>query len=120
MSKVKFQFALPQRAAMLNTGSEVVKIVENCTWLSEEDAKEFTDNKLGQIVEGVEPPEETAASPANDSKQNDDLLKALLKKNVDELQSLAVESELPAEEWSALKKLELVKYLIEKAFNKQD
>jgi len=120
--KVKFRFALPQRATTLNTGTEVVKIEDNCAWLSQVDAQVFLENKLGKIEEGELEVVDGAGDPQGDegAADNKEMLKALLKKSVDELQALAVESELPEEEWKGLTKPNLVNYLIEKAFNKPE
>lgn len=130
-NKVKFRFTQHQRAATLNTGTEVVEIEDNCAWLSPSDAKAFLDNKLGKIEEG-KLPEVEAGEPQGDegateppqgdegSVDNKELMKALLIKTVDELRSLAVDSGLPEAEWKGLTKPNLVNYLIEKAFNKPE
>lgn len=122
--RVEFRFTLPQRAATLNTGTEVVKIKDNCAWLLQSDAQTFLDNKLGKIEEGEMDVDvdATTGDPQGDegTADNKEMLKALLKKSVDELQTLAIESDLPEEEWKGLTKPNLVNYLIEKAFNKPE
>lgn len=119
MSKVKFRFRLHQSASSTDAGEGVVKIVDNCIWVSPEVAQSLVDANLGKIEEGEEPKStDTAANAEADAGK--EMIKSLLKKTVDELQALAVEFELPSEEWRELTKPNLVKYLIEKAFNKPE
>lgn len=118
-NKVKFRFSKPMRAATLNTGTEIVDVKDNCAMLTQADAKLFLDNKMGSVEEGVLEAALPVATP-EPAAEDKEVLKGLLKKTVDELQKLAIEFELPEDEWKELTKPNLVNYLIEKAFNKPE